>query len=54
MLVVKHADTKYSSGVFHNFHFCICVFYHQQLRSHADCRVITNCVIQDARYTDNQ
>lgn len=29
LLVVKHADTNSIFPVFHNFHFCICVFYHQ-------------------------
>lgn len=31
LLVVKHADTKPVLPVFHNFYFCICVFYHQDL-----------------------
>ena len=29
LLVVKHADTNSIFPIFHNFHFCICVFYHQ-------------------------
>ena len=35
-LVVKHADIKSVSVVFHIFRFYICVFYHQQLHN-CDC-----------------
>ena len=35
-LVVKHADIKSVSAVFHIFRFYICVFYHQQLHN-CDC-----------------
>lgn len=33
LLVVKHADIKSVSAVFHIFRFYICVFYHQSQQS---------------------